>query len=488
MSEFVSKYLLHVSADTTIGGRAENQDDFKVIDTPLGCLAILCDGMGGGPGGKTASFVAKNAITQTVLTSSPQAKREDVLRRAIISGQTAIEQKVLENPSLAGMGSTAVVLLINDESAIIAHVGDSRCYHLRGKRILTCTQDHSLVGEMVQHKAMTEEEARTSPQSNVITRGLGSMNNHTPDVIVTPYCRGDRFFMCSDGVWGTMNKESLTLRLSGDYSLESIVHNLQIEVDEIGFSNGGHHDNHTAILLETQKDSKLKDKMNKQTILIISILAILLSVSLIFNIVGGNKETDGDKELRNQLEMMAKEVEELQPYKNRYTELVKDDEAVLAGRVEKLSKLTDSLRDVIRTRDDKIDSLRIELKNAKAAAKEKTTNGETKSHASKKGMEPTANIDEIIKLYDKLINLKCKNISSVVTEFSSIRGVIVESLTLVASDIPKKKGKVDNLIEKLNAINIQKNVDKDNKPIPNIISLLKKQQKEIKENFKIADK
>ncbi len=251
---------LHGVAISKQGGRPENQDDYAFLDTPLGFLLVVCDGMGGGPGGKTASYIAKYEICRTLLECNPQTSREHALKMAIAHAHEAMEAKMKEVPTLNGMGSTVVAILVNKQSAIIAHAGDSRCYKLYNKKCLYRSNDHSLVAELVKKKVMTEEEARKSPQSNVITRGLGSTKNQVPEIEEIPYKKGDRFVLCTDGVWGIMPHEELLKKLSAKFDIQTIVSRLSAKVDEIGFQQGGHHDNHTLAMFEMEMPSVLRSQ------------------------------------------------------------------------------------------------------------------------------------------------------------------------------------------------------------------------------------
>lgn len=253
---------LHGAVVSMQGGRTENQDDYAFLDTPLGFLLVVCDGMGGGPGGKTASYIAKYEISKTLLDCNPQTPREHAFKMAVARAHERLEAKMDENPSLSGMGSTFVAVLVNQQSVIIAHAGDSRCYLLRGRRCLYRSNDHSLVAELVRKKVMTEEEARQSPQSNVITRGLGSTKNQVPEIEEIPYCKGDRFVLCTDGVWGMMPQKDLLDRLNAKSDIQTIVSNLSTAIDKMGFLHGGHHDNHTLAMFEVETSSKLKPQRN----------------------------------------------------------------------------------------------------------------------------------------------------------------------------------------------------------------------------------
>lgn len=273
-------------ADSCIGGRPENQDDLGFQDTPIGFLFIVCDGMGGGPGGRTASLTVKEEIAKVLLGCNNTMNREKALRMAVSQANDALLAKMKTNPNLEGMGSTFVAILVNEQSALIAHAGDSRCYHIRGSRLLHCSNDHSLVGELVRKKVMTEEEARISPQSNVISRGLGCLTNNTPDITETSYRKGDKFILCTDGTWGAMPKKELLKHFTSKYSNNLILSNLIAEVERYGNANGGTHDNHSTAIIEMQQDSLLKIKSkNYKNIYIyvaIALSAILLTIGLLY--------------------------------------------------------------------------------------------------------------------------------------------------------------------------------------------------------------
>ena len=267
---------LHGAAISMIGGRPENQDDMAYLDTPLGFLIVVCDGMGGGPGGKTASYIVKHEIAKTLCECRPQTSREHALKMAAAHAHHALEDKIKENPVLSGMGSTFVAVLLNSQSAVVAHVGDSRCYRFRGKKCLFRTQDHSLVAELVSKKVMTEEDARLSPQANVITRGLGSTNNHVPEIDEVPYKKGDRFVLCTDGVWGAMQHQELLKAFTQSIDQQRLLSDLSLLVDKIGFSKGGGHDNHTIAIFELEKDSQLKDTISWKKWAVILLSAVII--------------------------------------------------------------------------------------------------------------------------------------------------------------------------------------------------------------------
>lgn len=280
-----SLFSLTGFAETRQGGRPENQDDFAFSDTPLGFLVVVCDGMGGGPGGKTASSVAKAEIVRSLMHATSQMSIQEALCQAAATADAALKAYIAHDQRLAGMGSTFVTILIRQSSAIIAHAGDSRCYRLHRGRMVFRTQDHSLVGELVRKRALTEEQARTSPQSNLITRGLGSVSNTQPDVDIVPYCRGDRFVLCTDGVWGIMEQSQLVSRFRNMQDLSTDVPRMADEIDRIGFGQGGHHDNHTFVVIDMEANSTMKDSLSlrllqPRMLMIASALALLLFIGV----------------------------------------------------------------------------------------------------------------------------------------------------------------------------------------------------------------
>lgn len=272
-------------AESRVGGRPENQDSYGAMQTSRGFLVTVCDGMGGGPGGKTASSIAVNEILAGVNEGAADETVTNIIIKAVRRANMAIIEAGNENPDLKGMGSTATVLLISEESAHVAHVGDSRVYQFRGKRKVFRTYDHSMVFDLVKQKVITEEQARLSAQSNVITRALGMKPDVEVEVHELPFKKGDRFVLCSDGIHGTMPEAELVKMVTLTGSIGTITDNISTYVDNLGHSSGGGHDNLTIAIVETTINSKLKAKMSKKTRLTILVLAVICVLSIILNII-----------------------------------------------------------------------------------------------------------------------------------------------------------------------------------------------------------
>ncbi len=239
-----------------IGGRGENQDSYLVVDTPSGLFVIVCDGMGGGPAGKTASLLASRTMGDYVANCPEDYDPARALEECVVAANAALIQAAIDNPTLKGMGTTCVALLIRGGKGYIVHVGDSRVYQLRGGRAVFRTADHSFVGECVRRGDMTEEEARNSNFSNVITKAIGGEPSIEPEVDIVDVKAGDRFALMSDGIWGAMPETQLVAALSQADPPAEIVNEVTISVDNMGLHKGGGHDNLTLALVEVTEDAQ----------------------------------------------------------------------------------------------------------------------------------------------------------------------------------------------------------------------------------------
>ena len=266
MTTIATKYPFVGCIDTKRGGRSENQDNAGFVDTPLGLLLVVCDGMGGGPGGRTASLMAVDTILSVLSDVSEHTPREDALKFAIEKANDIIYSKAKETPELRGMGTTVAAILINEDSAVIAHAGDTRIYQLRKGTIIFRSADHSVVANLVRQKKITEEEARNHPQSNIVTRALGirpSMDIEFDEVV---FLRGDRFVLCTDGIWGMMPQRDLVQALSRVMGIGELTSIITDEIDKIGIAKGGGHDNLTLAVVDTSFDSKVKKIKKKNDV------------------------------------------------------------------------------------------------------------------------------------------------------------------------------------------------------------------------------
>lgn len=283
MEKIKTKFNVEVYAESRIGGRNENQDSYGYADTPCGFLMVVCDGMGGLNGGKTASTIAVNAIIDSVMHPDEDGSISVVLSKALTEANKAVIEASTKIPGVKGMGTTATALLVNNDVACVAHVGDSRIYQLRGTKKVFRTFDHSMVFNMVRNKIITEEQARLSAQSNIITRALGINNEVIVDTKELEYKKGDRFVLCSDGFHSAMTERAFMNEIGAKGHLNLILDNLAEKIDNIGKSKGGGHDNLTAAVVAMKNSSKgFKKKRVVKSIICLSIVAIIVVLGSIF--------------------------------------------------------------------------------------------------------------------------------------------------------------------------------------------------------------
>lgn len=193
-----------------------SQQDWSHSETPTyislnkyGSLLVVADGMGGANAGEVASSIATKSIRRAfskdnVENAIKNNGIEDLLYSCIKDADESINQKIYEDPDTSGMGTTIVVCWVIGNIAYIAWCGDSRCYvynAFKGLKLLS--KDHSLVQELIDKGEITEKEAFTHPDNNVITRGLGDVDSQsTPEIINYPLSPNDIVLLCSDGLCG----------------------------------------------------------------------------------------------------------------------------------------------------------------------------------------------------------------------------------------------------------------------------------------------
>jgi protein phosphatase len=203
--------------------REENQDACIELRGPGGeQLLVVADGMGGHQGGSTASRLLIEATCE-LFENSPGWDGE-LLRDAIVAANDRIHRAANERADLAGMGTTAVAVLIRgeDSKAWVAHVGDSRAYRLRGGALEPLTEDHSAVAELLRNGAITAAEAANHPRRNEIIRSVGVFPTVEVDLARFEVERGDQILLCSDGLSGVLSDEEIAAVLLRSEPAEAV--------------------------------------------------------------------------------------------------------------------------------------------------------------------------------------------------------------------------------------------------------------------------
>jgi serine/threonine protein phosphatase PrpC len=212
---------------TDVGLKRKLNEDAFFSDENIG-LFLVADGMGGHQAGEVASAVAVQVIhnelekhyadMQKALASGSVEARQEALnevRKAIELACQHIFSLASAEESKKGMGTTVVMLFVFGEEAIVAHVGDSRVYLIRGGQSYQLTEDHSLIQEQLKRGLITPEEAKKATYSNVITRALGIQESVQADTLYVELMTGDEFILASDGFHGYLGESELVSILKG---------------------------------------------------------------------------------------------------------------------------------------------------------------------------------------------------------------------------------------------------------------------------------
>lgn len=201
------------AAHTDVGReRQVNEDAYRLL--PEENLWVLADGMGGHVGGKVASRMAVDAIADFMVRwrrepdfewpfeiMESRGFDENSLVNAVRVANVRVYNRAQVDETCANMGTTVVAITYSPEAGlVIAHVGDSRCYRLRGDSLVQLTDDHSLVNHLMRHFHLSEAEARARAGSNVIVRAVGLEDDVEPDLNVDQPLPGDVYLACSDGL------------------------------------------------------------------------------------------------------------------------------------------------------------------------------------------------------------------------------------------------------------------------------------------------
>ena len=197
--------------------RRINQDTFGTLNLYAVLVAAVCDGMGGAKAGEVASGLALDRFfTELELAYgslvdgevfSPEAAK--TLAESVRRAGNAVHDHAKMFPECDGMGTTLVAALVCGEDALVANIGDSRCYHVSEDSILRVTRDHSLVEDMVLRGEITMEQARFHPSRNLITRALGTTHDERADIFELKLREGDLLILCSDGLSNLMSGDEI---------------------------------------------------------------------------------------------------------------------------------------------------------------------------------------------------------------------------------------------------------------------------------------
>ena len=244
----------------TDAGRRRNSNEDSHSSHPEVGLFIVADGMGGHVAGEVASRVAVESISAFIQETAgadrnrtwpfpfePELSFEaNRLKAAFRLANRRIASAIADSQDLRGMATTASAMLVGKDHACVAHIGDSRVYALRGSELRQITDDHSWVEEQVRAGILTPAAARQHPWRNVVTRALSGAEDPEIDVVQIKPSKGDRYLLCSDGLFGVVGDDQIAALL-GDRkaSLDEICGRLIDAANEAGGP-----DNITALIIQ----------------------------------------------------------------------------------------------------------------------------------------------------------------------------------------------------------------------------------------------
>jgi len=232
---------------TDIGrSRRQNEDSFDVNSNRGFCL--VADGMGGHGNGEVASEIAVDTIRNIILSqtnhldspSEVDLDTEEIVTPVMLmnSAITAANAKVLAavqlDNSLLGMGTTVASLLIQGTRIVAANVGDSRIYRARKEEFELISRDHTWVNEQVEAGFLSQEQARSHPLKNVVTRALGGDSEVDVEINELEAESGDVYLLCSDGLTGMLTDLQIQEHLTTGGSLDEACRELIDAANELG--------------------------------------------------------------------------------------------------------------------------------------------------------------------------------------------------------------------------------------------------------------
>ncbi|MBU3753191.1 MAG: serine/threonine-protein phosphatase [Candidatus Nanopelagicaceae bacterium] len=242
-------HFSNIAWRSEVGLQREGNEDSGFVSPNI--LAVA-DGMGGYIGGEIASstVITKLAELNPIL-SNPELdneSREDLLRSSITTMDSAIAEIGAQRPELVGMGTTLTSISLFNNYVLLLHVGDSRAYRIRGKKIEQISHDHTVVQELVDQGRLTLNEIADHPQRSFLTQAIMGKENLTPILVAYPAVKGDKYLVCSDGLTAVVDEGKIVQALQED--LQSAVNTLV----DLTYKNGAP-DNVTVIATEIGESS-----------------------------------------------------------------------------------------------------------------------------------------------------------------------------------------------------------------------------------------
>lgn len=228
---------MKVVAKTHCGKVRPINEDRYLVPEEGDSIVLVADGMGGHKAGEVASETAAQTIRACAVKMHGREISIKTALKWVRQANQIIYRMANEKPECMGMGTTMTFLYFMDKHALLAHVGDSRCYRIRDGHIMQLTKDHSLVAELVRIGEITPEQARNHPYRNIITRALGTDDYVAVDAQDIPVEENDVYLLCSDGLSNYLEEDELLHAVQNQPSDALCDHLVQIALDRGGRDN-----------------------------------------------------------------------------------------------------------------------------------------------------------------------------------------------------------------------------------------------------------
>ena len=219
----MSAYFFETSARSAIGLVRQGNEDSAFASAQLIAVA---DGMGGHAAGEVASRIAVQVLQKLAPTLTAQDIDEDSVADLLMHSLHNIDAEIAavtdEDVEKRGMGTTLTALLIRDTHIALLHVGDSRCYRLRGNTLEQLSNDHTVIQELLDQGAISQAEAAEHPQRSMLTQALRGDGDVTPVLQMYEVKKSDRYLLCSDGLSGVLTDKEIKVGLKKSDKDEAI--------------------------------------------------------------------------------------------------------------------------------------------------------------------------------------------------------------------------------------------------------------------------
>lgn len=231
MANFLAAGGIEYAWHTDVGRVRARNEDSVAVDADLGLL-VVADGMGGHNAGDVASRMAIEGVLAAMRDAADGDDQR--LQGAVRRANDSIYSAAGDDFDRSGMGTTVVAAWLRPSRLIVAHVGDSRLYRLRGGAIEMLTRDHTQVQDLVDRGILTPAQARVSTRRNFLSRALGTYPDVEIDSAEHPHAPGDVYLLCSDGLTNMVEDEEIAAVVRGTRSLQAAAELLVSLANEYG--------------------------------------------------------------------------------------------------------------------------------------------------------------------------------------------------------------------------------------------------------------